>query len=160
MTKQREGLPCERTEANCTNPALQRGEWDSSQLSVQGDVRGQPHSPVLIQNCWCLSLNQYSALNSLPHPQRMFSRYLDKWVVSTSWEIIKRQLTLKSRWGRQDRVIGIVANHPGVLKQTRSLLDLKMQSQYGLGTQYSGKILKSGFVYRISSFKKFKNSQI
>ena len=85
----------------------------------------------------------------------MTSRYLDKWVVSTSWEIIKRQLTLKSRWGRQDRVIGIVANQPGVLKQTRSLLALKMQSQYGLGTQYSGKILKSGFVYRISSFKKF-----
>lgn len=73
MTKQREGPPCESTEANHTNPALQRGEWDSSQLSVQGDVRGQPHSPKLIQNCWCLSLNQYSALNSLPRRQRMFS---------------------------------------------------------------------------------------
>lgn len=35
----------ESTEANHTNPALQRGEWDSSQLSVQGDTRGQPHIP-------------------------------------------------------------------------------------------------------------------
>lgn len=61
-----------RAQKQTTNPALQRGEWDSSQLSVQGDMRGQPHSPKLIQNCCCLSLNQNSALNSLPCRQRMF----------------------------------------------------------------------------------------
>lgn len=69
----------------------------------------------------------------------------------------KWKLTVKSGWGRQEGVVGTVADHPCLLKGTGSLLAVKMQHQYWLGTQFSGKSLKSGFVDRTSPFKNFNN---